>query len=96
VGLYRLSSRARKDLLGIARFTQKKWNEEQAIRYVRELRAACALLAERPALGRVTKSGKSLRRMEVVSHVIFYREEGEGIYVVRIIHKSRLPAKQGL
>jgi plasmid stabilization system protein ParE len=34
--------------------------------------------------------------MEVVSHVIFYREEGEGIYVVRIIHKSRLPAKQGL
>jgi plasmid stabilization system protein ParE len=66
------------------------------MRYTRELRAACSLLAERPALGRVGKGGKNLRRMEVVSHVIFYREEGQGIFVVRIIHKSRLPAKHGL
>ena len=97
MSVYRLSRKAAKDLLDIARFTQEKWGSEQAVKYVRELRAVCQLLADRPALGRfVHKDRPKLRRMEVGSHVVFFREDGEGIFVQRILHKAMVPGLYGL
>jgi toxin ParE1/3/4 len=79
-------------LLDIARFTQNKWSQNQAVKYVRELRAACELLASRPSLGRaVHKDHPKLRRMEVASHVVFYRADSIGIFVQRILHKNMMP-----
>ena len=37
-----------------------------------------------------------LRRMEHKSHVIFYEKTGDGIMIVRILHKSMEPQRANL
>ncbi len=89
---FRFSARAETDLHSIAKFTQDKWGEKQAKKYVRELRECCALVAMTPAIGRISAQGRwTVRRMEKESHVIFYRETAEGILVQRILHKGMIP-----
>jgi toxin ParE1/3/4 len=97
VATYSLSEMARRDLSKIARFTQQKWGIAQAERYARSIAAAFQLLADRPALGRVTTEARlAKRRFEHESHVIFYREEAGGIRVQRILHKAMLAAKHNI
>ncbi len=97
VSVYRLSVRARADLLEIARFTERTWGAAQAIRYIADLEACCAMLAANPQAGRLyDREHASRRRMERGSHVIFYREDGAGIFVHRFLHKSMVPEFHGL
>jgi toxin ParE1/3/4 len=89
---YRLSVRARTDLLEIARFTERTWGAAQSIRYIGDLEACCVLLAAHPQAGRLYDRDYAGRcRMERGSHVIFYREDEAGIFVQRVLHKSMVP-----
>jgi toxin ParE1/3/4 len=88
------SQLARADLKSIAQYTFRIWGEDQANRYVKELRDCVKRLSESPMLGRSCDFLRpGYRRMEQGSHVIFYRQEGSGIVVGRILHKSMLPTK---
>ena len=47
-----LSERAKKDLVSIANYTEEKWSEEHAERYVRMLLTEFGELADKPLVGR--------------------------------------------
>jgi toxin ParE1/3/4 len=97
VGRFRLSRRAETDLLNIGAYTRDTWGEDQAVRYIDDLAACCQMLADSPALGRKCDDVRpGLRRMESGRHVVFYREETNGILVSRILHQRMLPARQAI
>src|SRR5271157_923381 len=94
---YRLSRLAEAYLLDIATYTQHTWGQDQAIRYVDDLEADCQKLADNPELGRACDHVRpGLRRMEHGRHVLFYRIEGKGILVSRILHQRMLPERQNI
>ncbi|HUY80787.1 MAG TPA: type II toxin-antitoxin system RelE/ParE family toxin [Acidobacteriaceae bacterium] len=91
---YQLSKEAELDLDGIIGYTLSTWDEQQADRYTTEIRDCCRLLANKPEIGRLCQwDPQGLRRMEHKSHVIFYEKTGDGIMIVRILHKSMEPQR---
>lgn len=86
---YVLSPRARDDLSEIWDYTADHWGVEQADRYVRQLCAACAGLAEGRRQGRTVDAVRTgYLKYLIASHVIFYRLRAPGqIEVVRILHQ---------
>jgi toxin ParE1/3/4 len=92
VAAFRFSRRAESDLLDIGDYTLRTWGEHQAVRYLGELEDCCRMLSENPALGRLCDDVRpGLRRLEHGKHVVFYRQEPDGILVSRILHQSMLP-----
>jgi toxin ParE1/3/4 len=89
---YRLSTLARLDLVEIADYTVDTWGLEHAERYLDSLEACFRSLVGNPGLGRpCEKIRKGLRRFEHEKHVIFYRSDEDGIFIVRILHHAMLP-----
>jgi toxin ParE1/3/4 len=97
VAQFRFSRRAGADLLDIAAYTLETWGAKQAIRYIGDLEGLCRRLAGNPALGRRCDAVRpGLRRMELGRHVVFYRQDGEGIRVSRILHQRMLPNRHAI
>lgn len=95
MALIQYSIGAEGDVALIADYTRNRWGEDQALRYLDDLEACCEKLAAYPELGRACDDVRpGLRRMEHGKHVIFYRQQSEGILVTRILHQSMLPARQ--
>ena len=77
-------------MLNIGEYTLHKWGEAQTARYIDELEVCCQTLADNPALGRLCDDVRpGLRRHEHGKHVVFYRQEPEGIMVSRILQRAR-------
>jgi toxin ParE1/3/4 len=92
VATVRYSRSAKADLLGIGTYTQQAWGAAQAEGYLDNLEKCAKLLAANPDLGRrCAWIRPDLHRFEKGRHVFFYRREGEGILVSRILHQSMLP-----
>ena len=95
--LFRFSRRAESDLLSIGAYTLRTWGEDQAVRYLDDLEACCRMLADNPALDRACHDVRpGLRRMESGRHVVFYRGDGGGILVSRILHRRMLPERHAI
>ena len=93
----RFSRCAGADLENIAIYTLRTWGEAQTDRYICKLEHCCHLLAGSPGLGRPCDEIRpGLRRMEHGRHVVFYREEGGGVLVCRILHQRMLPEIQAI
>ncbi|MDR3775017.1 MAG: type II toxin-antitoxin system RelE/ParE family toxin [Terracidiphilus sp.] len=91
----RFSRSAKADLLGIGAYTLQTWGAAQAERYLESLERCARLLAGNPSLGRGCDWIRTgLHRFEKGRHVFFYRREGDGILVSRILHQSMLPEQQ--
>lgn len=89
---YRLSNQARADLREIVRYTFEKWGAEQAGLYGCDLVQCFARIAESPRIGRPCDSaGKGYRRLEHERHVVFYRQDEDGVFIVRILQQRMLP-----
>jgi toxin ParE1/3/4 len=85
---YRISPRARQDLSDIWDFTARHWSPEQAARYLRLIADACSDIASGKTTGRpADEIREGYRKSSVGSHVLFYREDGRGVIVVRVLHK---------
>jgi toxin ParE1/3/4 len=94
---FRFSRGAEADLLSIGAYTLRTWGEDQTIRYIDDLEACCQMLADNPTLGRACDEVRpGLRRMECGQHVVFYREDAEGILVSRILHQRMLPERHAI
>jgi toxin ParE1/3/4 len=94
VAAFRFSRRAESDLLSIGNFTLRTWGKAQTIRYLTELEVCCQTLADNPALGRSCDYIRpGLRRLEHGSHVVFHRQQRNGILISRILHQRMLPKK---
>lgn len=91
---FRLTRRAHTDIEEIGNYTRKTWGDRQAAKYLTALDACLRLLASSPQLGRrCDRVRPGYRRFEHARHVVFFRTEGEGILVVRILHAHMLPAE---
>jgi toxin ParE1/3/4 len=81
---------AERDLTQIAEYIARD-NLHAALAWVRELQAACDLLATQPAIGELigtVRFGK-VRRHAVGNYVIYYDPMDDGISVIRIVHGAR-------
>ena len=86
---FRLSPKAREDLRGIWRHTTAHWGRAQANKYLRALGETFDRLAAKPDLGRSCNDLRpGYRRIKAQAHVIFFRMDGGGVEIVRILHQS--------
>lgn len=84
------------DVRSIWDYTAEHWSEEQADRYVDDIRDACRDLAAGHKRGRpvpVRRAGYLKYRVE--SHLIYYRLEDAGLVVVRVLH-TKMDAERHL
>ena len=85
-----LSSKAKTDLIKIAKYTQLTWGTVQRNDYLKILDSTFQLLATEPELGincDYIREGYS--KYPQASHVIYYKENKKNqIFIVRILHKS--------
>ena len=92
----RFSRKAKKDLLGIGEYTLHAWGKTQTAQYLNDLEKICLTLAGNLDLGRTCDEIRpGLLRHEHGKHVVFYRQEPNGILIVRILHQRMLPDKHG-
>jgi toxin ParE1/3/4 len=85
-----LSSKAKTDLIKIAKYTQLTWGVPQRNDYLKVLDNTFNLLAEDPELGiNCDYIRKDYSKYPQASHVIYYKEhKNNKIFIVRILHKS--------
>ena len=85
-----LSTKAKSDVIKIARYTELTWGKVQRNDYLKILDNTFQLLAEEPELGLncdYIREGYS--KYPQSSHVIYYKQQKVGqIIIVRILHKS--------
>jgi toxin ParE1/3/4 len=87
---YRLTDRARADLIDIYNFTEDKFGAYQADAYYAGLIRTLGLLADFPRIGQaVAELAAGYRRFRFQSHLIFYTEQPELIEIRAIVHGSK-------
>lgn len=85
---FRLTAKARDDLKSIGHFTQQRWGRDQRNNYLAQLDESFHVLAREPHKGRACNDiREGYRKYRVGRHLIFYRESGGGIEIVRILHQ---------
>ena len=68
-------------------FSLQEWGAEQTDRYIDDLTAAFEFLADSPKAGtRCEKIRAGYRKYPVIRHVVYYRETGYGIEIIRVLH----------
>ena len=86
---YTLAPRARADLVDIWAYSSDRWGRTQADRYARLVDGVFARIARRPSLGhRCDNIRAGYFRFAAGSHVVFYRQSGPGVIVIRVLHQS--------
>lgn len=84
---YRLTPAAERDLMEIWRYTARQWSLEQAETYQDGLVAAFEGLAAGQKQGRpVELRRKGYLSYAVGAHVVYFRDTGREIIVVRVLH----------
>jgi len=86
-----LSSKAKSDLIKIAKYTQLTWGKAQRNDYLKILDNTFQLLADAPELGiNCDYIREGYNKYPQASHVINYKEHKVNqILIVRILYKSR-------
>lgn len=91
---FRLSRDAFQDVKAIYLYSVRNFGQERADQYAAELENCLSLLASNPHMGRDFGQVRAkLRRHEHQSHVIYYRQGGDGILVLRILGSAQDPAR---
>jgi toxin ParE1/3/4 len=84
-----LTPLAQADVDDIVDDTLEHWGADQMVVYVRDLERKFAALAEAPGLGRRRPEiGDGIRSIPEGSHMIYYRQTGDRLEILRIIHQS--------
>lgn len=84
---YRLSLKARTDLIDIYAFTEMRFGRYQAEAYFAGLERTFELLAEFPGIGvSAAELVPDYRRFRFQSHYIFYTEEADHVLIRALIH----------
>lgn len=85
-----LSPLAKEDLADIREYSVVQFGEDVADDYVRGFAEAFDRLIDFPKIGPVVPNVTGERRMlSHRSHYIFYRLNGDSIWIIRILHKAR-------
>ena len=91
---YRLSPKARGDMETVWLYSLSEWGSEQAGRYTDDLTDAFEILTKNPKSGINSEHIRDgYRRHSVLRHVVYYRETGYGIEVIRVLHNRMLAVR---
>ena len=72
-------------------YSLKEWGAEQSDRYIDNLTTAFAFLASSPKAGMQYKNIRvGYRKYPVIRHMVYYRETGYGIEIIRVLHTRML------
>ncbi|HEX4952336.1 MAG TPA: type II toxin-antitoxin system RelE/ParE family toxin [Thermoanaerobaculia bacterium] len=85
----RFSRASVRDLEDIRAHTLREFGPVQEQRYLEGLRHHLELLEQFPRSAPLYRRGGSLRVSTYQSHRVFYRDDGGGIAVKRIVHHAR-------
>ena len=89
-----LSADADADLDSIFEYSIDTFGDEIAEAYLRDLKAALVRLSEYPELGMVRADlGLRPRCLPCREHHIFYRFDGERVFVGRVLHRAMDPSR---
>ena len=85
-----LTDEADQDLLAIARYTDRKWGREQALKYAVLLEAHLAALVRREPVERAAFRHRDDLRVSRCQHhyVFFVRDRGDDLLVLAVLHES--------
>ncbi len=87
---FTLSKKADVDIKKITRWSIEQFGLNQTRKYMTGMRDRFRKLANNPALGR---SYLSYSYFRYESHVIYYRQRKNDIFITRVLHKKMLPEK---
>ena len=90
MNFFTLTRRAKSDLKGIAKFTEKRWGKTQRNAYIKQFDDTFHVLAETPSMGKACDYIKNgYQKFPQGSHVIFYKVvSSQEIAIIRILHKN--------
>lgn len=84
---FKVSAKARNDLLQIGRYTESRWGRDQRNYYLKQLDEAFKVIAGNPGIGRDRSHVLAgYRSFQQSSHVIYYKE-AVPIQIIRVLHK---------
>ena len=93
---YTKSKLADKDILHITKRSLEDFGEKQTDKYMNGLEETLIMLAGTPDRGRVFTHGItkiSYFFYRYTSHIVYYRQRKNDIFITRILHKKMLPEK---
>lgn len=82
------SPAAAADIGSIWDYTAETWGVGQADRYVDDIRDTCVALAGGERVGRRVDVLDGYMKYPVGRHLIFFRQDRQGIVVIRVLHQS--------
>ena len=86
---YRLSEAAKEDLIIIAQYGDENFGTVQSDHYRDQLKRRFLVIAERPSFfPAVDHIRAGYRRSVCGAHSIYYRVEGDGVEIIRIIGRQ--------
>lgn len=86
---YQLSERATLDLDAVIDYSIESFGEKVMLGYFSSFEKCFQSLQDNPELGQgVDYLREGYRCLEHKSHLVFYRIEVKGVFIVRILHKS--------
>ena len=86
---FKLTQKAKTDLINIAKYTEAQWGIEQRNLYLKQFDDAFHLIADKPDVGKECHFiKKHYRRFPQGRHVIFYKTNNQSIEIIRLLHKS--------
>ena len=87
---FKLTNKAKADLVKIAKYTEVQWGRDQRNIYLKQFDDIFHLLSVKPLAGRECNYIKAhYRKFPQGSHIIFYKAVSEnGIEIIRILHKN--------
>ena len=84
---FKLSVKARAEIKKIFRYSLQQFGENQAVKYKASLDECFQLLADSPNMGRECNDIRDgYFRHEHESHIIFYTQRSNDIFITTIIH----------
>ena len=95
-GKYTKSKRADRDLARITARSFGDFGEQQTINHMDGLTERLQILADAPDRGRFfthSKTGRNYLYHRYISHVIYYRQRKNDIFIVRILHNKMQPER---
>jgi toxin ParE1/3/4 len=90
----RISDPARLDPVRIGQHTERQWGAAQKRKYLSRIKEVFRSLRDSPGIGTARDAVSSdLRSHRIRSHIIFYREKGTVVEIVRILHERMDPER---
>ena len=84
----RLTAPAKRDLASIARHSRREWGVARKRKYLARIRDTFRALRDNPGIGAPRDDiAAGLRAHPVGSHLVFYREAGTAVVILRVLHQ---------